>query len=233
MIYQRKGLAQTLRVLGKAHIYSLDARTQRFHYGKYEGVGEDEAKEHNFTNGPIAQWLSVRILGTAVIGHDEADEDHNNARYCRSDSGAHSGSNVVVDNGFNTRGVNEGRHIIGRSLVGLEVGRNVTHGKVGMAANKFSGCQIEPSVKVHCKRSPISTSTDFVMAGAIFICVLPCADAHSTKAKPSGRGREAPGENQTKSVGISHRTPNELRWTAQQPTLRDGAKGNGGTGYNE
>jgi hypothetical protein len=220
-------------VLGETDVHRLDARSQRFHYGKYEGVREDEAKEHNFTNGPIAQWLGVRILGTAVIGHDEPDEDYYNARYCRSDSGAHSGGNVVVNNGFNTRGVNEGRHIIGSSLVGLEVGRNMTHSEVGMAANEFSGCQVKSPVKVRCKTSPVTTFADLVMAGTIFICVFPCADTHSTKAKPSGRGGEAPGENQTKSVGISHRTPNELRWTAQQSTLRDGAKGNGGTGYNE
>ena len=55
MIYQRKGLTQTEWVLGETDVYSLDARSQRFHYGKYEGVREDEAKEHDFTNGPIAQ----------------------------------------------------------------------------------------------------------------------------------------------------------------------------------
>eukprot|EP00970_Alexandrium_tamarense_P018867 scaffold13557_cov141-Alexandrium_tamarense.AAC.1 len=79
-----------------------------------------------------------------MCGQKHSKLDHNAPRNHRTKSRAHVCCNIVMDDGFHSRTLNESYHIVRCSLITFEVCSNVTHRQVRMTSYKSTNSHICP-----------------------------------------------------------------------------------------
>mmetsp|Transcript_24845 Transcript_24845/g.49541 ORF Transcript_24845/g.49541 Transcript_24845/m.49541 type:complete len:386 (-) Transcript_24845:94-1251(-) len=132
---------------------------------------------------------------------------------------AHVRCDIIVNDGFHSRSLNECRNIVRRSLITFVVSRNMTHGQIRMTADESANGNIQ--------FSPIKSDLLPQLPRTRETPRRRCIDGNVHAPKSRRVPRKSTGEEKTHRIRISHDAPQKLRQPPQQSALRHGSETGG------
>mmetsp|Transcript_10233 Transcript_10233/g.23965 ORF Transcript_10233/g.23965 Transcript_10233/m.23965 type:complete len:734 (+) Transcript_10233:1350-3551(+) len=201
-------------MLSKAHVDRFDRRSQGFHGSENQCVAKQKGDHHVQSHRRIGHAGIVSIPLVNDNGAGEQDYDTGNTS---TDTSANVRGNIVVDDWFDPRLIDQHRNLSGRPGVGHLVIGHVAHGQIRMVAHKVPRLRVDPFCELVNRGDSTATS------------VRRRSSFHRTA---DGRSPHAP-ESSPGMIDLSYLAPHELCRTPEQSALGHRSKTNRESGFQE